>query len=235
MDDGLGQARGRGLFVEGGPYGLFLLTPLCLYFVLWHCGQKQSRFTLALLIGAFLTSQSKAGFVCVLGFLGVYLIRYLSPKVLVFSSVAITSIIGVTLVWFSSFLKGFIGYYYTILGIVDGTILISASDGNIAFGRVAALFILPKMLFEYPFFGIGFGNYSLVRNNPQFLGSLPVVEGWDLPGFGMLAFLVEAGAFGFLIFLISFLVYYLLVRPSHPFKSLRIFFLLPLVIQFFGV
>jgi len=36
-------------------------------------------------------------------------------------------------------------------------------------------------------FGVGFGNYSLVRNNPNYRGVIPPTDEWDLTGLGGLA------------------------------------------------
>jgi hypothetical protein len=61
-------------------------------------------------------------------------------------------------------------------------------------GRIAALYIVPKMISAHPFTGIGFGNYPLMRNDPHYLGFLPEVRDMeDLTGLGLAGIAPEIG------------------------------------------
>ena len=46
-----------------------------------------------------------------------------------------------------------------------------AKDGNFVSGRVAGAFIVPKMVEEHPVVGVGWGNYGLVRDAPEYRGA----------------------------------------------------------------
>jgi len=76
-------------------------------------------------------------------------------------------------------------------------------DGNFVEGRVAGLFLVPRMIAAHPFTGVGWGNYGIVRNDPQYRGA----AAWgdpDEPGLGVLGLGAEIG-----LPLLSFLFVYL--------------------------
>ena len=60
-------------------------------------------------------------------------------------------------------------------------------------GRIVAAFIVPRMIAAHPMLGIGIGNYSLMRNDPDYLRGLPFVDDWDLPGLGLISDAAELG------------------------------------------
>jgi len=60
-----------------------------------------------------------------------------------------------------------------------------------------------------PIFGIGIGNYSLVRNDPKYLKGLPVYYKWDQHSLGLIGYLPEFGIPLFLLFI------YLLFKPVY--------------------
>jgi hypothetical protein len=68
-----------------------------------------------------------------------------------------------------------------------------SEDGNFAAGRIMGAIMLPRMIADHPIAGIGIGNYSLQRNNPDYLQGLPATTAWDLPGLGLLSYVAEVG------------------------------------------
>ena len=77
-------------------------------------------------------------------------------------------------------------------------------DPNFMLGRISATVIVPNMLKTQWLQGIGWGNYPLLRNNPQYRTFMPEVpvSMWDATGFGgMLDMIIEAGVILFLIYL----------------------------------
>jgi hypothetical protein len=60
-------------------------------------------------------------------------------------------------------------------------------------GRIVGAIIVPRMIAAHPLAGIGIGNYSLMRNDPEYLQGLPTVTDWDLPGLGLAGSSAELG------------------------------------------
>jgi len=77
-----------------------------------------------------------------------------------------------------------------------------------------AAHLVPRMIAEHPFGGIGFGNYSLQRNNPNYLQGLPTTSGWDLPGLGLAGYVAELGV-PLVLFLIWLIWYPVKVIRFH--------------------
>jgi hypothetical protein len=82
-----------------------------------------------------------------------------------------------------------------------------STDPNIVMGRISALYIVPRMIEAHPVTGIGFGNYPLMRNSPEYLGSLPTItDTEDLPAIGYPAITAEIGipaTIGFILLLFA--------------------------------
>ena len=66
-------------------------------------------------------------------------------------------------------------------------------DPNFVYGRVAGAFIVPRMIAAHPLTGIGWGNYSALRNNPEFRGASQFVPEADEPGLGLLGSAADLG------------------------------------------
>ena len=80
-----------------------------------------------------------------------------------------------------------------------------SNDGNFVIGRIAGLFIVPRMVAAHPLSGVGWGNYGLLRNLPEYRGASAFTFENDQPALGLLG---DAAEFGipldlFLLALIS--------------------------------
>lgn len=233
-DEGsLGMARARGLFNEGGPYGLSLIASLLVGLLLRSPGGHMLLFKLFVLGAAMIMAQSKGALLCGAILLGFYTLRYLSlRKIALFGVIVILS--GSVMAYYSRyFLSSFVGYYKTIENVAENAILIQDTNGDVAYGRLAAFFIAPRMIADNPVLGVGLGNYSLVRNNPKYLGNFPEVKGWDLPGLGVFTLLAEGGLIGFLLLPLSYFLFYRRSGPAA--KGSGYLYLAPLLLQAFGV
>jgi len=86
-----------------------------------------------------------------------------------------------------------LGYIDSYQNIEDKMALLGR-DQNLVLGRVAALYIVPRMISAHPVTGIGIGNYPLMRNDPHYLGSLPTITDLeDLPALGIPGIAAEMG------------------------------------------
>lgn len=230
-----GRVKLRGLFNEGGPYGLSLTCAFAFLFLLKSSGRKIGYLIPILLALSFLAAQSKAGVACFLALGCVYFLVSISIKRLALFVVLFSAILAAFLFAEKSFLKGFADYYRLIEKVSARAITIDPTDGNVAFGRVAGFLIGPRIFIDNPVLGAGLGNYSLVRNNPAYLGPLPPVKGWDLPGLGILTVLIEGGLMGLSVLTGSYLAFYMCVKGRIRTRKIAPFFLVPLAVQTFGV
>lgn len=216
--------RLRGFYVEGGPYGLYISTLIFLELTIF----KRKKIIAIFLIALVLT-QSKAGFVAFFIFFffsffqnNKFLRGFLNPKNLIrFTlSLCIVVIIGV-----GSTYKIANNYFQDIQNI-DEEIKGRENDSSLVMGRIAASDIGPRILQDNPFFGVGLGAYSLVRNNVNYRGAFPVVNGWDLTGLGgFFNLLVENGILGLLVFLFA-------IKKYFKLNFVGMYFLLLFVLPF---
>jgi hypothetical protein len=84
--------------------------------------------------------------------------------------------------------------YWLLYEHVEEAAAYHPGDPNYVMGRVTGALIVPRMIVAHPVGGIGLGNYSLMRNDPDYLQGLPAVDEWDLPGMGLLGVAAELGA-----------------------------------------
>jgi hypothetical protein len=185
--------RARGFFIEGGPFGLYVVSVFAIGLLRRHMtGRRLGWINIAILSTAFLLSESKAAF-----FVAVLLILYsvlsaasFRKKVTYF--VLSTAIICGAAAW-QNLPYLLVGYYNSYQRIEDNAAVLG-KDPNLVLGRIAALYIVPRMIAAHPITGIGIGNYSLMRNDPHYLGSLPTVtDAEDLPGIGIPGIAAEMG------------------------------------------
>jgi hypothetical protein len=187
--------RLRGFNNEGGGFGLYLLSVMVLAVVTYRMRWISKRL---LLMGtlvfslALVGSASKSAFLA-LGMLG-----------------------GITLAWFLQGWRRWTMFVVLALGMmVLGSIFdiqgqidmyrkgsaryqelsnIKAGDGNFVMGRVAGAVIAPRMIAARPLTGIGWGNYPLVRDNPEYRhGTAFEIGTFDAPSLGVIDYIVELG------------------------------------------
>ncbi len=185
--------RVRGFFNEGGPYGVFLISAGLAALIRRRLFPPRIPFMvkieLGLLFIALCLSGSKAGFLCVVS---LCLLAALSTGTRVKRFVLLgMSILALAFI-FSVFGGKFFGYAYAYLN-VEEAISYRPDDPNLIMGRIVGALIVPRMIAAHPITGIGLGNYSLMRNDPQYLQGLPPVDDWDLPGLGLFGSAAELG------------------------------------------
>ncbi len=209
----LANHRFRGFYNEGGPYGLYLMTVifvgLAIYSLRWE-PMTRLRFGLAMLPVAFYKSYSKAAISAILVVLlinGLFT-SGIAKRLVILGSLALLVVIGLRSLNLNE-----------VVEIVDSD---SSSyeklshqrygDPNYVYGRYAARFIVPRMIAAHPLSGIGWGNYGVLRNSPEYRGASFFADIADQPGIGILGYVAEMG-----IPLLSFLVLILML----PYFMLR--------------
>ena len=187
------DGRVRGFFNEGGPYGLFLVSVAVVALLRMHI--FRSAFPalrwaiLSVLAVAAGLSQSKAALLAAMGLCGVGVWLTGSRLRKIALALACTSILSAALTVFGE--QAF-GYFYAYLNLEEA-MAYRPDDPSLIMGRIAASVIVPRMIAAHPVLGIGVGNYSLMRNDPEYLKNLPPVSEWDLPGMGLLGSAAEFG------------------------------------------
>ena len=222
--------RLKGWYVEGGPYGLMISFTFILSFF------YKSKFHLInrafLMFVVFFLARSKAGIVLILTW---YILLYykrwydklkeLNILILIIGGLLISLVI-VTLS------KG----YIDDISNVKREMKERPRDVNLVMGRIAGLFIFPKMVSENPILGIGLGNYPIMRNNPKYLGFIPNSPKGktDAHGFGgLIQLLVDGGIVVFSLFL--FIIYQLFIKLKQKGKNEERFLQIFLFFFVFGV
>lgn len=185
--------RFRGFYNEGGPYGLYVITILGVGWALarldWE-PRRRTYFTMALMGIAFVMSQSKAAAVALLVLL---LLRSLfaqsiRQRVTTIAIGAVFLIVVAQTLDLAAKIRLWqqAGQQYELVSHLH------VGDANFVQGRVAGLFIVPRMIAAHPLTGIGWGNYGILRNDPQYRGA----AAWgdpDEPGLGILGVAAETG------------------------------------------
>jgi hypothetical protein len=185
--------RVRGFFNEGGPYGIFLISVGLIAVLRARLFPSRIRtlfkLELAMLTVALYLSGSKAGFLTVVILCAIAAVAAGSRA----QRFAILGIFGLSLALLLMIFGGkFAGYAYAYVNL-DEALAYRPDDPSLIMGRVAAAAIVPRMIAAHPVAGIGVGNYSLMRNDPDYLQGLPPVDEWDLPGVGLLGSAAEFG------------------------------------------
>ncbi len=185
--------RVQGFFNEGGPYGLFLTSVILVLVMRRRIFPDVSRpihwAALTITLIASILSFSKAGL----------LAGILCGAIATASASTLRKRIIAGLLLFVAFVgflflfqRGLNGYVDSISNF-DETVAYRSNDRNLVMGRITAVFVVPQMIAAHPVLGIGLGNYSLMRNDPDYLKGLPAVDDWDLPGLGLISDAAELG------------------------------------------
>lgn len=197
--------RLRGLYNEGGPFGLMLSFIFILTFFQENTRYRFLKQLFLVIIIAFF-ARSKAGILFVVIWIALFNFEILKNKLRAF----IFPIILIFLAGFYSLFMNVSSMYVTELNRVKQSIKERPKDINLILGRVSGVYIVPNMIKENPIFGIGLGNYPLLRNNAEYRAFFPKPpkESIDIDahGFGgIIDIIVEMGILGFFFFI--FIVY----------------------------
>jgi hypothetical protein len=189
--------RLRGWYSEGGPYGLMLSFLFCLSF--FYKSKYNNILRTIILLTIIFLARSKAGaLLVIIWFIFLYYkkmykkIRQLNIIIIVVGGV-LTSILLLKLG----------ETYINEIKNIELTIEQRPTDINLIMGRIAGIYIFPQMVADNPIFGIGLGNYPLIRNKPEYLGIIPrsPIGKTDAHGYGgIVQILVDGGLFILLLF-----------------------------------
>jgi hypothetical protein len=186
--------RLRGFYNEGGPYGIYLVSVFVAGLALMAMGWEPKIRVVAcfgFLAAALAGSQSKASVAVVLMLCGAYFLMASSlRRQLVTATVAVVAvaIAGQTIDLGRSF-----RIYQQAGAAYERASLIHRGDTNFVEGRIAGAFIVPKMIAAHPLTGIGWGNYGILRNAPEYRGASAWSDYADDPGLGMLGTTADFG------------------------------------------
>ncbi len=194
--------RFRGFYNEGGPYGLYVVSLLLVGIVLYRKGWERGPRMVAvfgLLLITLVMAQSKAAYGAILlgAAINIFLAGSLSRKLVMLAA-------GAAITFFIFQVTGagkLIALYEKQSVAYERSSHLHAKDPNFVYGRVAGGFIVPRMIAGHPFTGIGWGNYGILRNSPEYRGAAQFVSGADEPGLGLLGTAADLG-----LPLISFLL-----------------------------
>lgn len=195
------EYRLKGFYVEGGPYGLMLMF---IFMLTSFLEKSKSRFFkhFFLFIVIVLFAKSKAGFLCLLVWVFLQNFGYLKVKLKAFL--------------YPILIVGLIGFYFAFTAIsymyvekldkIRKEVRLRPNDSNLIMGRLSGFYIAPNMIKENPVFGIGLGNYPLLRNNKEYRGFFPLPDkailDADASGFGgIIDIIIDMGIAGLLVFM----------------------------------
>jgi hypothetical protein len=223
--------RVSGFFNEGGPLGVYLAGGALVQYirgpVLRHISRGSYWISIALIVIAIVGSQSKAAVLVILLLASLGFLHQRRASLIV---VAFALILPIAIV--SNLVEGLNGYYSNLVNF-RAEAYDRSTDGNLVNGRLMASVLLPRIVEAHPALGVGIGNYSLIRNDPNILLGLPRTEMWDLHGLGLLGYLAELG-----IPLTLFVLYIYAYPFIQAVRSRAWIFLLsayPLLAALFGV
>lgn len=197
--------RLRGLYNEGGPFGLMLSFIFILTFLQEKTNERFLKQLFLFIIIAF-CARSKAGILFIVVWIVLYNFEILKNKLRAF-------VIPLTVAFAIGFYFLFVNIsamYFKEFNRIKLSIQERPTDINLILGRVSGVYIVPNMVKENPVFGIGMGNYPLLRNNAYYrtIFPKPPKESIDIDahGFGgIIDILVEMGLAG--LFFFMFIIY----------------------------
>lgn len=212
--------RLKGWFGEGGPYGLML----SFIFVLSFFYKSPLNFYIRsfLIFNIVFLAKSKAGILLLVLWGVVYYYKTIYRKLKSLSFLVL--IIGglITLLAFAKLAEIYIDH----IDNMEKYVAQRPDDTNLIMGRIAGSHIVPKMVRDNAFFGIGLGNYPIVRNNSEYRTFIPFspTGKTDAHGLGgLVQLLVDGGLFTLFFFL---LILYLMIRKTIKLKNnMEIYFL----------
>lgn len=186
--------RMRGFYNEGGPYGLYLISVFLIGLVLYQrkwVKKSTLYFAFGILFVAFVGCKSKAAFCAILLIL---LINGLFSNSLK-KRVGLALLITIFLVGVYQIidLDKVASAYQRATQAYEWLSHRHAKDTSFVYGRIAGAFIVPKMVSAHPLTGIGWGNYGLLRNAPEYRGAAAFARLNDEPGLGIAGMTADLG------------------------------------------
>jgi hypothetical protein len=187
--------RFRGFDNEGGSFGLYLLSVLLIAIVMrrrnW-LGRWQFRLGMVSLLLGMIGSQSKSLFIAA-GLLGVIDLMWIYRGWKRWALIAGMSAALIVLASVLNFQRQ-IDAYLRGSEQYQKLSYLRKDDGNFVMGRVAGAVLAPRMIAAHPILGIGWGNYPLVRDDPEYRrGTAFELNLTDAPGLGLIDYIVELG------------------------------------------
>jgi hypothetical protein len=231
----LDSHRMRGFFNEGGPFGLYLLSEILVGMVLYRQNwESRSRIRLASLAVAvgLIGSQSKSAiFAAALLFLfNALMVKQAVVRVAVLAGL----VFAVCIAAFVPSISSSISVYANSAAQYEYLSNFQYGDNNYVLGRIAGAFIVPRMIRTHPLLGVGWGNYAIVRNDPEYRGGSAWADIYDSPGLGLLGTAAELGIpLTLLLVTVFFYPYFYLRRMGAPLVVRNLALMQP-VIHIFG-
>ncbi len=187
--------RLRGFNNEAGSYGTYLISVCLVTLAMRRRGwisRRQFNFSMGLFAFCLLGSQSKAALLALmlLGLLNIVLLLHGWNRLGVLAAMGVAAMLLANIF---NLQRGVSVYFQ---GAAQYQVLsrYHSDDPNLVMGRVAGAVLGPRMLIAHPFLGIGWGNYPLVRDDPEYRrGSAFSLGDLDSPSLGPLDYMVELG------------------------------------------
>lgn len=205
--------RLRGWFVEGGPYGLMLSFIFVLSFLY---SSKYNLFIRSFfLVVIVVFARSKAGVLLLVLWGVIYYYKTIYRKIR--SLGVIVLITGGIIAAFA--LTKLAEVYIEHIKNMEEYVLQRPTDTNLIMGRIAGSHIVPRMVMDNPVFGIGLGNYPIVRNVETYRKFIPYSPDGktDAHGLGGIVQLLVDG--GLVVLFIFMAIIIQLIRKSVLLKN----------------
>jgi hypothetical protein len=188
------EHRMRGFYNEAGPYGVYLIT---LFLVTLTLRQKRWLGRFQFFVGMSLFSiclimtKSKSAYALlpVLFLIDGFAILKGRLRWLLISSTGLLVLGAASLVNLSQFIE----VYEAGTAAYQQVSNLRPHDGNYVLGRVAGAVLSPRIIAEHPLAGVGWGNYGLIRNDPQYRQGTAFAWQYDSPGLGAIDYIVDLG------------------------------------------
>jgi hypothetical protein len=187
--------RMRGFNNEGGGFGLYLLSVILLAFVMYRRKWLSRRLFLlgTLILLAGLAGSASKSAVFAVPTLGVISVAWFGTgwrRWAIFGGLTVATIAFGSLVN----IRQQIDMYRQASARYQELSNLKSQDGNFVMGRIAGAVLAPRMIAAHPLLGIGWGNYPLVRDNPEYRqGSAFEIGTTDAPSLSVIDYIVELG------------------------------------------